>query len=242
VRIRPPRAEPGPRAGSRLHFGLLLFLAYAVWFAGFELVGRYARTLHTLDLTTALDRAIPLVPAFIWPYEACYLLPLCSLWVIRDWHRFNVGLIAILLASLIAFVFYLLLPVAFPRPPLGGSLAERILAAEYAADFSPGANKLPSLHVAIAWILLFAVWGQARRRIVDVLALGLVAAVSVSTLFVKQHLLLDVATALPLAMVSFALARRIYWGATDPAHPPETALWHLLVHRSVARLPERGQS
>ena len=54
---------------------------------------------------------------------------------------------------------YLALPIAFPRPELGSSLAERVLAVEYAADFRPGANKLPSLHVTFAWL------ASVRRRV-----------------------------------------------------------------------------
>jgi hypothetical protein len=56
-----------------------------------------------------------------------------------------VAVVAIVLANAAAFAVYVALPVAFPRPPLGSSLAERVLAAQYAADFSPGANKLPSM-------------------------------------------------------------------------------------------------
>jgi hypothetical protein len=183
-----------------------------------------------------------MIPAFIWPYEACYLLPLFALWLFRDWHRFNVGVLAIVLASTAAFGCYLLWPVAFPRPELGTSLSERVLGMEYAVDFSPGANKLPSLHVAISWILLFAVWGQTGRRFFDLLALGLVAAVTVSTLFVKQHVLLDVATAVPLAALAFALSHRLYWTTTARSDPAEGALLRLLTAWSPLRLLERPRS
>ncbi len=241
LRIRPP--PPSNRPGPRwLHFGKVMLLVYACWITAFQLVGRYAATLRTWDPTTDWDRAIPLVPAFIWPYEACYALPLVALWLFRDWHRFNVGVLAIILASVIAFLCYLLVPVAFPRPVLGSSLPERVLGMEFAVDFSPGANKLPSLHVAISWILLFALWGQTGRRLVDGLALGLVTAVTVSTIFVKQHVLLDVATALPLAVVAFVLSRRLYWSATAPTDPAEGALLRLVTSSGSRQVPERPPS
>ncbi len=242
LRIRlPGPASHRPRSRWR-YFGKVLLVVYACWMAAFQLVGRYAATLQTWDATTAWDRAIPLIPAFIWPYEACYLLPLFALWLFRDWHRFNVGVLAIALASTAAFGCYLLWPVAFPRPELGTSLSERVLSMEYAVDFAPGANKLPSLHVAISWILLFAIWGQTGRRMIDVLALGLVAAVTVSTLFVKQHVLLDVATAVPLAALAFALSHRLYWTTTTRTDPAEGALLRLLTAWSPLRLLERTRS
>jgi len=218
LRIRPRRAA-SDQCRARGHFGKILLFSYALWIAAFELVGRWAQTLPTHDLTTAWDRAIPLVPAFIWPYEACYALPLVALLLFRDWHRFNVGLLAIAIASLLAFTVYFVLPVAFPRPVLGTSLSERVLAAELAGDFSPGANKLPSLHVAISWILLFAVWGEARRRWVDLALAALVVAITVSTVLVKQHLLIDVFTAVPLAAGAFALAGWLYRRPAPFARP-----------------------
>ena len=82
LRIAPPRDRSTARTGRmRWHFAKVLFVTYALWIAAFETVGRYAATLHTVDLTTAWDRAIPLVPAFVWPYELCYAVPLFALFV-----------------------------------------------------------------------------------------------------------------------------------------------------------------
>jgi len=192
-------------ARPRLHYAKVLAFAYAVWFLSFEAVGRYAATLPTTDLTSAWDRALPLIPAFIWPYELCYALPFFSLFVIHDWRRFNVALLAILLASVTAFVVYLLVPVAFPRPALGTSLSERLIALEYAADFSPGANKLPSMHVALSWIMGAAMYRQ-RGRVVDGVVLVSVVAITASTVFVKQHLLFDVAAGIVWGLLAFRLA------------------------------------
>lgn len=177
---------------SRRRQALVLFAAYAIWFASFEAVGRYAATLATRDLTSAWDRSIPVVPAFVWPYELCYALPFIASLVIRDRRRFDDALLAIGLATASAFVVYLALPIAFPRPALGDGLAERVLAFEYAADFSPGANKLPSMHVALSCVMGCAMLGE-RGRVADAVIVVAVVLVCASTLFVKQHLLIDVA-------------------------------------------------
>lgn len=175
---------------KRRYAGILL-VAYAIWFVTFMAVGRYAATLPTRDLTSALDRAIPLVPSFVWPYELCYALPVAALFVLRDFRRFDRALVAIGLASASAYVVYVCFPIAFPRPAMGDSLAERVLALEYAADFQPGANKLPSMHVALSWIMGIAMLGQ-RGRACDVFIAALVLAITASTVFVKQHLVIDV--------------------------------------------------
>ena len=236
IRIRPARQDLTDQQRTRRYYAKVLVLAYAAWLAALEVVGRYAATLHTVDLTTAWDRAIPLVPGFVWPYEACYVVPLLSLFVIRDWHRFNVAMLAIALANLTAFVLYLFVPVAFPRPDLGTSLSERMLALEYAADFSPGANKLPSMHVAMSWIMGAAMWRQASRRVVDGLIIGLVAAITVAALFVKQHILIDVVSGIAWGLAAFWLAAIVYHTIIDSDAAPEDGLLQLAELRCWRRL------
>jgi len=208
--ITPPRADRSESARLRGHYARVLGVAYLLWFVAFEAVGRFAAGLRTVDLTSAWDRALPLVPAFVWPYEACYALPVLSLLVVRDWHRFNVAILAILVANVSAFAVYVTLPVAFARPDLGAGLSERVLALEYAADFHPGANKLPSMHVAMSWIMVRAMWGQATSRVVDAGLAALLVLLTVAPVLVKQHLVVDVAIAVPWGLGAYWAAGKWY--------------------------------
>lgn len=191
----------------RRRYALVLLVAYVAWFVAFMAVGTYACTLPTHDLTSAADRAIPVVPEFIWPYELCYALPIVALFIVRDFRRFDAALAGIAAATATAFVPYLVLPIAFPRPVLGTTLAERVLALEYAADFSPGANNCPSMHVALSWIMGAAMLGQ-RSRSVDVAVCIVVVSITASTLFVKQHLVLDVGAGIVWGVVAWTWAWR----------------------------------
>lgn len=229
-----------PGGSERAFFLKVMLAAYATWLAAYELVGLAASRLPTVDLTSALDRAIPLVPAFVWPYEACYLVPFVVPFVLRDWHRFNVGLLALLLANLTAFVVYFALPIAFPHPPLGASLAERVLALEYAADFSPGANAFPSMHVAITWILVAAALGQ-RTRLVDGLLLALALAITASTVFVKMHLVIDAVGGLAWGLGAWVIAGRAYARLVDAGTSPREALLQLVRPSRWRRLPAVAQ-
>jgi membrane-associated phospholipid phosphatase len=189
-------------------------LLYAGWFVVFEIVGRYASTLPTHDLTMAIDRRIPLVPGFVWPYEACYLFPFAPLFLAEDWHRFNRGVLAALLANVLAFAVYLALPIAFAMPRLGHTAAERVLAMEYALDFHPGANKLPSMHVAFAWITGLTCRGRlgtgGRGKALDAGLFGCALLLSIATAFVKQHLLVDVVAGVVWAFAAWSAAGRLY--------------------------------
>jgi membrane-associated phospholipid phosphatase len=224
---------------ERRYYSRVALIAYAVWLAAFEAVGIYANTLPTRDLTSAADQGIPCVPEFVWAYGLCYVFPFLPLFLVRDWHRVNRALLAIALASVTAFAVYLLLPIAFPRPVLGDSLSERLLAMEYAADFSPGANKLPSLHVIFAWIICFVCYGQTAKRYVDAVVIGIAILISISTLFVKQHILLDVACGFACACGAWLLATRIYVQRVDPQVSAITVMRQMTT-RLFGRVLARG--
>lgn len=195
---------------ERLYYLRVSLLAYLIWIIIFEAVGFYAVALPTRDITLPLDRRIPLVSGFIWPYLLCYVFPFLPLLVVRDWHRFNRALLAIILANAAAFLVYILLPIAFPRPELGAALSDRVLAFQFRYDFKPGANKLPSLHVTYAWIVYLLCLRQGLGRVREGLILLTAALISVSTLFVKQHILLDVLAGGVWAVVAWLAAGRLY--------------------------------
>ena len=243
------RIRPAPRRGLALRrscggttLGVLLVDVRRRGSSTFQAVGRYAATLPTSNPHASLDRAIPLVPGFVWAYEACYVFPFLSLVVMRDYHRFNVAVLAIGIASVAAYVVYLLLPMAFARPALGASLAEKVLWMEFAADFHPGANKLPSTHVALSSIMAAAMRGEARRRVVDGLLLALVLAVTLSTLFVKQHVVANAVTGVALGLGAFWLAGRVYPRVVDRGAAPEDALRQMLEPRRWWRLARPSRS
>jgi membrane-associated phospholipid phosphatase len=212
---------------ERKYYVKVTFIAYAVWLILFESIGRYAATLPTIDLTSFLDRRIPVIPAFVWIYQLCYIFPFVPLLVSRDWHRFNRGLLAIIIANLTAFTVFLLFPIAIPRPLLGATLSERSLAFIYAIDFYPGACELPSLHVTFAWLVYFICRGQGLSRLIEGLILLVAIGISVSTLFVKQHILIDVAAGFTLATLSWLAAKYLYARVVVADHDGPQALKHV---------------
>ncbi|MGB8960319.1 MAG: phosphatase PAP2 family protein [Candidatus Aminicenantales bacterium] len=198
---------------------LVVYLAYAVLF---EALGFYAVTLPTRDLSLPLDRSLPVIPAFIWPYLLCYVFPFLPFFVIKDWHRFNRAVLALVLAVAAAFVVYLALPIAFPHPDLGTGLSDRVLAFQFRTDFYPGANKLPSLHVTFAWLVWLVCLKQGLGRWREIAILAVAVMISISTLFVRQHILVDVLVGTAWAFAAWWTAGRLYPRFSGSgAGPPE---------------------
>jgi len=195
---------------ERKFFIKVSLFVYGIWFIFFDGVGRYAATLPTRDITSSIDPHIPLIPEFIWIYILCYIFPFLPLFVIKDWRRFNRALLGIIIANLSAFIVYLIFPVAFPRPELGQSPSERLLSFIYIADFCPGANKLPSLHIIFTWIVYLASRRQRLNKFGDSIVFFTAVMITISTLFVKQHIIVDVVAGLFWAFSSWTLAGYIY--------------------------------
>ena len=109
---------------------------------------------------------------------------------------------AYLLIWITAYVFFFVLyPTAAPRPPrvVGEGFAVWGLRALYSSD--PPYNCFPSLHVAHSFVSALA--AHRVNRGLGVLATVCAALVALSTLFTKQHYVVDVIGGVVLALVAY---------------------------------------
>ncbi|HJQ40564.1 MAG TPA: phosphatase PAP2 family protein, partial [Thermoanaerobaculia bacterium] len=174
-----------------------LYIFIAEWNAG--------RTMHAPAL--ALDRSIPLQPAWALVYGALYFfLIVVPVLVIREEEQIRRTVFAYLFIWITAYVFFLLYPTVAPRPPaiVGDGFAVTGLRFLYGAD--PPYNCFPSLHVAHSFVSALACLRVHRG--LGVFTLVCAALVGLSTLFTKQHYVLDVIAGIVLAGIAYALFLR----------------------------------
>jgi membrane-associated phospholipid phosphatase len=159
------------------------------------------RTRHLPEL--ALDRALPLVPAWSLVYGALYFfLILLPIFVVRQDDLLRRTVHAYLLIWITAYAFFFVLyPTEAPRPPqiVGEGFAAWGLRALYSSD--PPYNCFPSLHVAHSFVSALAT--HRVNRGVGILATICASLVALSTLFTKQHYVVDVIAGVVLALVAF---------------------------------------
>ena len=201
-----------PRKASRLfatRWRLLLPPAALLWnqlvyWGGAAL----AETRHHYQFSTALDRAIPLIPWTVCIYFGCYAFwalhyCLCAAVPTRARRFFTADFIA----KGVCFVFFVGLPTTMARPAVQGlNVWESLVRALYILD-AP-VNLFPSIHCLNSWLC----WASARdipafSRKYKAFALCAAVAVCVSTLTLRQHVLLDVAGGILLAEVCWRLAK-----------------------------------
>src|SRR5262245_4502553 len=203
---RPPRhwfdGYEGRKA-SPAERGLLVILAYAIGGLGYPGANRLVGQGPHHSLALASDRAIPFLPPFVFIYDLVYVAPALSVFFMRDRAELYRALLAFGLNSLICFPIFLVFPVGYPRlAPLPDTISGRVLAFVHVLD--QPVNCFPSHHVSTA----FTTWLAVRRQNRSWGALfGLIAAgIAVSTLFVKQHYIVDVPAGIAVAALTYGLS------------------------------------
>jgi membrane-associated phospholipid phosphatase len=191
---------------GRLHgrpHALVLAAAYVVFTATYLpinlfSVGREARTLFLPG-----EERVPFLPIWEYFYVLSYFVGALLYVTVRDWTTLARLLRATGAALFVAYTTYLVFPVYFDRPHLeADSLHSWLLSIEY---LDKPYNNFPSLHVTLSWLAVFASQVSRSTRIALVL---IAVAISVSTVFVKQHYIVDV-------VYGFALASLTWWLAAS---------------------------
>ena len=156
----------------------------------------------------ALDRAIPVVPQGSLVYGSLFLAAVLPAFVIHQHEHLNRTLLAFILMWLVALGCFWFYPTAYSRPGriAGGGFGEWGLRVIYSTD--DRYNCLPSLHVAQCFLAAFSC-GRVHRG-VGIVATVWASLVALSTLYTKQHYVLDVVTGILLACVAYATFVRAY--------------------------------
>lgn len=189
---------------------VLLILAVAlIWNCGsYALARLIAGSWRHYDMTTAIDRLIPLVPWTIIVYFGCYLFwgvnyCLCAMQDRTSRDRF---FCADALAKLVCFALFLLVPTTNVRPEIiGETMWDHLMRLLYRIDSAD--NLFPSIHCLVSWLC----WIGVRKRS-DIPAVyrrfSFVAtvAVCISTLTTYQHVIADVFAAVLIAEACYYFA------------------------------------
>ncbi|MGG7144518.1 phosphatase PAP2 family protein [Clostridium nigeriense] len=161
----------------------------------------------SLDLI--LDREIPFVSLFVFPYVYWYIYIFIGLIFIlsKDRKRYLRTLMAIYIGMCICYVFYYLYPVEISRPVIdNNTIANRLVNIIYENDRP--VNCFPSIHVLNTYIIMrFTKFKDNKSWFYYTNIIGIL--IMLSTLFIKQHFILDGVVAIILAEVVILIAKKV---------------------------------
>lgn len=220
--------------------GLLAFLAFRTLLASsivslaplYFVIGDLTRGWSTNTPSTALDLALPVRSGWAFVYGSLYVfIVLMPLLVVRQAELYRRAMQAYLLVMLIGYAGFLLYPTVAPRPAQlpGDGFAAWSLRTVYAID--PPHGCFPSLHVAYSFVSALTCY-RVHRGVGA--AAGLWAAlIGVSTLYTKQHYVVDVLAGALAAFVAYGLFLRTYprdsIAESDRRRAPLRAAWAIPV-------------
>ena len=164
-------------------------------------------TLHAPELPW--DRAVPLQPAWALIYGSLYVFLIAlPVFVVRQEQHIRRTFWAYLAVWIAAYVCFLVYPTVAPRPSrvVGDGFAVWGLRSLYGAD--PPYNCFPSLHVAHSFVSALTCYRVHRE--LGLAALLCASLVSLSTLFTKQHYIVDVMAGMLMALVAYLGILRSY--------------------------------
>lgn len=150
---------------------------------------------HVYSLGTILDQVIPFNHFFIVPYMAWYffILTMLACFMLKDYSVYIKTSVSITLGLLICFFIFSVFQTTVPRPIVAGQdIFSQLTRLLYRVD-NPY-NAFPSIHVMTSYIIYL---GSERIRDYSLtkhlFVKVMVVMIILSTLFLKQHTLLDVA-------------------------------------------------
>ena len=207
----------------------LRFGAVALAVASYFYLNQIEPLSKPLRLDTWIDRKIPFLPAFVVPYITFH--PLTALYVpslllaLDDTKRsFKVNTTALVLSQMLMNLAYVLFPAGGARFQLDmRALTERkdlwtdLLRRLVYGNDKP-LNAFPSNHVTWSCISMISLVKRLQegkgkisgpQKVLITVLLIWLAAVAISTVFVKQHFLMDVYAGIILAYATYALSEDI---------------------------------
>lgn len=179
----------------------VLLAAYLILFFGLNVTSEPRYIIHS-----PLDDMIPFVEWFAVPYVLWFaafpggLL----LYLLVDKQDFFDLCFVIFGGALVSFVIYFFWPTGLELRPteVGNGLLCRLMQLIWLID--PPNNVCPSLHCSISAAIALVTLGSAKMRrhpLVSALIVLLMVLICLSTVFVKQHSVLDVAAGVGLSLL-----------------------------------------
>jgi membrane-associated phospholipid phosphatase len=163
----------------------------------------------------ALDRLVPLVPTWALVYGALYaFLIVLPVFVIQQEELIRRTVWSYLTVWTIAYLCFLIYPTVAPRPDMVTGRGFAVWGLQFLYQADPPYNCFPSIHVAHSFVSALASYRVNRR--LGFVALTCAALVALSTLFTKQHYLVDVMAGILLAFAAQAVFLRGHNRATVP--------------------------
>jgi membrane-associated phospholipid phosphatase len=171
-----------------------------------------SHTSNPTNLLIKLDASIPFMPIFILPYVFWYvyilgyLIYLCY----KDTPIYLKSLTMIVFGELACFIIFYFFPTTVPRPYLKGKgLLIELVQIIYGHDLPN--NCFPSIHVLTTITIMIGCFHCKNKHLFHSIFIQITGIlIIISTLFVKQHAILDIFGSLVLTFFLYGIVFELF--------------------------------
>ena len=178
------------------------FLIFLIVISSYFIINQLNYDGQIYDLGINLDNKIPLITWFVYFYLVYFVLILIPFFKSNDTKKIT---LQYCIAVIISAFFFIFLPTAIYRPLIENINLNNILI-NYIHILDKPYNLFPSLHASLltlAFIFLLKHEKNLAYKLSPLFILSLV-----STLFIKQHYILDLAGGILIAFIAVIVANK----------------------------------
>lgn len=164
--------------------------------------------IHDYNTISTLKFEFPLIKEFVYIYNSWYPFVFITAFIIykKDKNLYKKFIFTMIIGVLMSHITFLIYPTIVIRPEIEvKTLTDLVLYLTYYFD-SPAVNCLPSIHCLLCFISIYYV--SLNKNLKTKIKLPIIIyfiLIILSTLFTKQHLLIDALLALVYTIISIIL-------------------------------------
>ncbi len=156
-----------------------------------------------------IDTKIPFVPAFFIPYCIWYLMIFIIPYYLycKDKDKFIKYTMAYILCSMIGNIVFISYPSTVARPIVTGTDIFSLIA-KFIYWIDTPTNCFPSLHCAISMLFILYICESKNTNIITKISVCIISIlIMLSTLFTKQHVVVDFISGDILALIVYLIVK-----------------------------------
>lgn len=156
-----------------------------------------------------IDAKIPFVPAFFIPYCIWYLMIFIIPYYLycKDKDKFIKYTMAYILCSMIGNIVFISYPSTVARPTVTGTDIFSLIA-KFIYWIDTPTNCFPSLHCAISMLFILYICESKNTNIITKISVCIISIlIMLSTLFTKQHVVVDFISGDILALIVYLIVK-----------------------------------
>lgn len=187
---------------------IIYMIPYLLWYFGLQ---QLRTNVSFTDVYTVIDKSLPFIPLFIWPYIYWYIFVLGTAlyFFFKDVKDFYKVIAFLFIGMTICLIIFTIFPSCFDHRPISfhaDRLTTFFINSIYSADKCQ--NVFPSIHVYNSIGCAIAICehkGFKNKKGIKAFAIISAILITLSTMFIKQHSILDVISASFIALIMYKI-------------------------------------